>query len=279
LRQSKEKDPQNQAAVDDRPSRVAESCAFRVTSRGPSVLVGEAMSFPLIRVLAVALGCTTTAFALITPSSRDDFSASSEGWKIGSVGVQPVRVTAAGPDGQIGYLSHFSDGGGSNGKWLMWSDESKWQGDYLAAGVTGINLWANVSSGSSPVSMRIAFDGPGGWFYSSAQSVGAGWASYSFDLTQANFTFASGSGSGVFLDTFSGVTRFEILAGTGGVAWRAVGDILAPGTSVNTILLDDISAVPEPSTCALLLMTGAAACWWIRRRAKALGVAEKKMRP
>jgi len=237
------------------------------------------MSFPLIKVLAVALGCTTTASALITPSSRDDFSATSEGWKIGANGVQPLRVAAAGPDGQTGYLSHFSDGGGSNGKWLMWSDESKWQGDYLSAGVTGINLWANVSSGTSPVSMRIAFDGPGGWFYSFARSVGAGWASYSFDLTQASFTFAAGSGSGVFLDTFSGVTRFEILAGGGGVAWRAGGDILAPGTSVNTILIDDISAVPEPSTYALLLAAGAAAFWWKRRLAKARGVADKKMRP
>jgi hypothetical protein len=226
------------------------------------------MSFPLIKVLAVALGCTTTASALITPSSRDDFSATSEGWKIGANGVQPLRVAAAGPDGQTGYLSQFSDGGGSNGKWLMWSDESKWQGDYLSAGATGINLWANVSSGTSPVSMRIAFDGPGGWFYSSAQSVGAGWASYSFDLAQANFTFASGSGSGVFLDTFSGVTRFEILAGTGGVVWRSRGDLLEAGTSVNTILIDDISAVPEPSTYALLLMAGAAISWWVRRRVK-----------
>jgi hypothetical protein len=226
------------------------------------------MSFPTIRMLVAAVGLTTTASALITTSSRDDFSATSEGWRVGSVGVPPTRIAAAGPDGQIGYLSHFSDGGGSNGKWLMWSDESKWQGDYLAAGVTGINLWANVSSGSSPVGLRVAFDGPGGWFYSSAQSVGAGWASYSFDLMQANFTFASGSGSGVFLDTFSSVTRFEILAGGGGVAWRAVGDILAPGTSVNTILLDDIRAVPEPSAYVLLLMTGAAASLWMRCRAK-----------
>jgi hypothetical protein len=268
LRQAKVKDPQNQAAVDDRPNRIAEGCAFRVTLRRSAVLVDDAMSFPLIKVLAAALVFTTTASALITPSSRDDFSATSEGWRIGAVGVQPARVAEAGPDGQIGFLSHFSDGGGSNGKWLMWSDESKWQGDYLAAGVTGINLRANVSSGSSPVSMRIAFNGPGGWFYSSAQSVGSGWASYSFDLTQAGFTFASGSGSGVFLDTFSGVTRFEIMSGTGAPAYRPAGNILAPGNSVNTILVDDISAVPEPSTYVLLLMTGAAAFWWMRRRVK-----------
>jgi len=183
--------------------------------------------------------------------------------------VQPTRIAGVGPDGEIGYLSHFSDGGGSNGKWLMWSDESKWQGDYLAAGVTGISLWANVSSGTSPVSLRVAFFGPGGWFYSSAQSIGADWAPYSFDLTASNFLHVSDTGTGSFLDTFSGVTRFEILAGGGIPTYRPAGNVLAPANSVNTILIDDISAVPEPSTYALLLGAGVAALWWTRRRRNA----------
>jgi hypothetical protein len=226
-------------------------------------------TFPLFAALAAAfaLHLPATAPALITTSSLDNFSDSAEGWRIGSAGVQPVRVASAGPDGQIGYLSHFSDGAGSNGKWLMWSDESKWQGDYLAAGVTGINLWANVSAGTSPVALRIAFDGPGGWFYSSAQNVGAGWASYSFDLISADFTYVAGSGgTGLFANTFSNVSRFEILAGAGAVGYRSGGDIVQAGASVNTILIDDIGAVPEPSTYALLLMTGAGALWWARRR-------------
>ena len=207
-----------------------------------------------------------SASALVTPSSRDDFSSSSAGWRIGSAGIQPARVAAAGPDGQIGYLSHLSDGGGTNGKWLMWSDESPWQGDYLSAGVTAISLWANVTAGISPVVMRLAFDGPGGWFHSPAQAVAAGWASYDFPLIPANFTHVAASGgSGLFTDTFSGVTRLEILAGAGTVSYRSGGDIVQAGNSVNTILLDNISAVPEPSTCALLF-TGAAFALWRARR-------------
>lgn len=139
-----------------------------MVTRGCSCLI--AAMFSVLAIVSVP-----SARALISTSSLDDFSTSAGGWRIGSAGVQPARIAAAGPDAQIGYLSHLSDGGGANGKWLMWSDDAKWQGDYLSAGVTRINLWANVSAGSSPVGMRIAFDGPGGWFASSGQSVGAGW--------------------------------------------------------------------------------------------------------
>lgn len=211
-----------------------------------------------------------SALALISTSSIDDFSNSTGGWKIGNAGIQPARVAASGPDAQIGYLSHLSDGGGANGKWLMWSDDAKWQGDYSSAGVTGISLWANVSAGSSPLSMRIAFDGPGGWFASSAQSAVAGWLEYSFALASADFTHVPGSGgTGLFAHTLAGVTRFEILAGGGSVGYRSKGDIVEAGTSANTVLLDNISAVPEPSTYALVLMVGAGALWIARRRQSA----------
>ena len=224
---------------------------------------------PLLPLAAVwfAVLPVAPASALITTSSLDTFAASNEGWQIGGAGVQPARVASAGPDSQIGYLSHFSDGGGANGKWLMWSGQSQWLGDYISAGVNGISLWANVSAGTAPVSMRVAFDGPGGWFYSAAQGVGAGWTEYAFSLAPANFTYAAGSGgTGVLAGTMSGVTRFSILAGGGSVSYRANGDLLQAGTSVNTILVDNIGAVPEPSTCALLLLTGAGALWWLRRR-------------
>jgi hypothetical protein len=190
----------------------------------------------------------------ISLSSRDTFASTNEGWRIGSAGVQPTQVAAPGPDSQVGYLSHFSDGGGSNGKWLMWSDGTQWQGDYPAAGVTGIDLWANVDSGTSPVSMRIAFGGPGGWFASDPQSVTTGWNNYSFPIEAGNFSSIAGSGgSGSFTDTIGGVSRFQILAGTGSLGYKAAQGVgfLQAGTSVNTILIDDISAVPEPGVIAL----------------------------
>ena len=221
---------------------------------------------PVVAVLFAAF-FPLRAFALITTSSLDSFAASNEGWQIGGAGVQPARVASAGPDSQIGYLSHFSDGGGSQGKWLMWNSQSQWLGDYTAAGVTGINLWANVSAGTAPVSMRIAFDGPGGWFYSAAQSVGTGWNQYSFSLAATNFTYATGSGgTSLFSGTMAGVTRFEILSGGGSVTYRSSGDLVQAGNSVNTILVDNIGAVPEPSTYALLLAVAGGLLLRLRRK-------------
>lgn len=207
----------------------------------------------LVLILAVTASSIPLASGVVSMTSVDDFSASNESWQIGGAGIQPVRVASAGPDGLTGYLSHLSDGGSANGKWLMWTSHADWTGNYLSVGVTEISLWTNVSSGSSPVSLRVAFDGPGGWFYSSALSIGSGWNAQLFSLNSANFTYAAGSGgSGLYNDTFSGVTRFEILAGGGAVSYRLGGDLLQAGTSANTILVDNITAIPEPSALSLL---------------------------
>lgn len=215
----------------------------------------------------IVAGLMATDALAISTSSLDTFAATNEGWQIGGAGVQPTQVSGSGPDSQIGYLSHFSDGGGSQGKWLMWNDQTRWQGDYTAAGVTGISLAANVSSGSSPVSMRIAFDGPGGWFASSPVSVSGGWNTYSFSLTQAGFTHvAAGGGTGTFADTMAAVTRFEVLSGTGAVGYRAGADIVQAGNSTNTILIDNIAAVPEPSALALMAAGSVAAMGGLIRR-------------
>ena len=149
----------------------------------------------------------------------------------------------------------------------MWNTQSQWLGDYTAAGVTGIDLSANVSSGTSPVDMRLAFNGPGGWFYSDPQSVGSGWNSFSFALTDTAFTYTSGSGgTGTFADTMAAVSDFEIVAGSGALAYT--GSKINFGTSTNTILLDDIAAVPEPAAIALAAAGGLVGCSvMLRRRA------------
>ena len=191
----------------------------------------------------------------ISITSVDSFATDSEAWRIGGAGVQPARVALAGLDGQIGYLSHSSDGSGSSGKWLMWTEQSDWTGNYSTAGITEISLEAKVSSGTSPVNLRVAFDGSGGWFYSSILSIGANWDTYRFSLDPSNFTYATGSGgTGSFAATLASVSRFEILAGPGGVSYRSGGDLLQAGTSVNTIQFDNIRAIPEPGTGSLLLL-------------------------
>ena len=217
--------------------------------------------------LSVAI---SSASATITLSSRVDFALTSEGWRIGSGGVQPTRIASTGPDEDVGYISHYSDGG-ANGKWLMWSDDTKWQGDYTAAGVTAISLHANLTGGTTPANFRLAFNGPGGWFYSTSQSVVAGWNSYTFNLLAENFTFATGSpGDQSFANTLTDVTRFEILAGPGGVSYASNGNLLRAGTSVHTVALDDIRAVPEPTTFGLVCFALAASLW-LRKKITMVG--------
>ena len=67
------------------------------------------------------------------------------------------------------------------------------------------------------------------------------------------------SGSGgteTFAETIGGVTRFEVLAGAAPLSYQSGGGFLQAGTSVNTILIDDIAAVPEPGGVAVVLAAG-----------------------
>jgi hypothetical protein len=195
-------------------------------------------------------------------SSQDTFAATNGGWSIGGAGAQPTQVSGSGADGQSGYLTHFSDGSSSNGKWLMWNDQPQWLGNYTSAGVTGISLWANVTTGSAPASLRIAFTGPGGWFASAPQSASAGWSPFTYNLAAGNFSYVAGSGgSGTFADTLASVTRFEVLAGSGGVGYRASGNLVQAGVSTNTIQIDTITAVPEPAGIGLAAFAVAVIAW------------------
>lgn len=222
----------------------------------------------------VFYGTLATAFiaasanpaAAISTASQDTFTVSNGGWSIGNNGVQPTQVTGAGADGQPGYLTHFSDAAGIQGKWLMWNDQPQWLGDYSTAGVTGLELWANLSTGTAPADLRIALNGPGGWFYSASQPVTAGWAPLSFELSASGFTYATGSGgTGSFSDTLGGVTRLEIVAGSGGVSYRSNGNLLQAGTSSYTILVDTITAVPEPGLWSAAAVAVVACGSWMRR--------------
>lgn len=221
--------------------------------------------------LAVAITglCVVSVSADISLSSMDNFSSTSEGWFIGGVGVSPTRQAGNGQDGNPGYLSHFSDGGGSQGKWLMMTIQSDWLGNYTSAGVTAVSLWAGITAGSD-LGVRIAFDGPGGWFYSNAQIVDTGWSQYTYQLTADQFTYASGSGgTASFSDTMSGVTRFEIFGGNGSVGYRASGDLLQAGTSISTLAIDNIQVVPEPSTLSLWMIASMASARLFRRQQSA----------
>lgn len=219
-----------------------------------------------ITVAALLFCASSFSASAVSLLSQDLFETTSEGWVIGSRGVFPTREAGPGADGQAGFLQHFSDNSGNNGKWLMWSEQSDWLGNYISAGVTGISLFADNRAGN-PLPLRIAFNGPGGWFYSSAQTItnttaGDDWTPLSFPLTAGNFTHLGG-GTGILADTLGAVSLFEIFGGSGSVVVTGAG-FLQAGNSTNTIAIDSIVAVPEPAAWAGFLSMAAFAL--LRRR-------------
>ena len=221
--------------------------------------------------LALTLLSAPLAQGAITLGSLDTFDSSNEGWRIGGAGAQPAQQSGLSFNGQPGFLSHFSDGVLANGRWLMWTTESDWTGDYASAGVRALSFWADNRSGD-PLAMRVALLGPGGFFYSNALTItnstgGDDWGRLVFDLEAANFDYAPGSGgSQQFADTLANVSRFEILGGDGTPTYQSRGQLLRADTSVNTVWIDNVAAIPEPSVGALACLAGGLAL--LRRRVR-----------
>ncbi len=213
---------------------------------------------------------TLAVFALTLPSlqavtlaSLNTFTAGSEGWAEGGASPNPpAQATGPGRDGGAGFLQNDSDASGSGGRQLMWNDSAAWTGNYLAAGISAVSFWVNnLSAGGTGLSLRVAFGGPGGWFVSAPRTVASSapadaWTRLGFPLAANEFTAISGSpGTAVWSDTMAGVTRFEILS-SADLPSLTNGNFLRGDNLVSTVRFDDIAAVPEPSTLALLGLGG-----------------------
>jgi len=214
------------------------------------------------------LACITGAHA-VTLMQVDNFTSDTEGWIEGNPSSNPPTfVATGGPDGGSHLQNLATGGGGPGSRLVMWND-AQWTGDYMAAGVTGINLFADnrgdLVGGTDTIHLRIAFNGPGGWFATDPIALpedvaGADWQPLSYSIGMADLTHVSG-GTGAFADTMGAVTRMQILADEG--APNSVGSIIR-GDVINTdFRIDAITAVPEPGSLTLL---GFGAALLMRRR-------------
>lgn len=173
------------------------------------------------------------------------------GWANGEViGAIPVtNVSTGGPAGAgDSYIRLNADGSGSGGK-LTAFNRDQWLGNYIAAGVTAIEVDLR-NEGSVSLSIRLAFkNGPGGGASAPGYMtqaiilpVAIGWQHVTISLMPANLTAVNNPAP--WSSFFIGEVRFIHSVGT---------TSLSGTTVIGQLGIDNIHAVPEPATMTLLV--------------------------
>ena len=158
-------------------------------------------------LVAIAVGSlfltTETSQAAIAIGLVDSFQGgTTEGWTHGNRGSggtnAPAIFNNLGPIGPGDHAMGFSSTGGFGvaSRFTAFTTSADWLGNYTAAGVKSIQLDVN-NTGSNPINLRLAFDGPGGDFItqSSVINSGGGWQSVSFSVLPNDLIAVSGASS------------------------------------------------------------------------------------
>ena len=216
-----------------------------------TILVSSVLSAPMIYAVSI--------------TELDDFNAPNgapnpeEGWREGNGSPsQPSRQLTGGPDGS-GFLIDSSSGISPGKRMQLWNTD-QWTGDYLGQSISTLSLDANNLSGpgGETINLRVALNGPGGWFVTEPQVLlpETGWQSLLFNLSLTGLVHA-GQGNAIYDSTMSAVNRLQIISleeDTFNIGGNAG---LRGDTIVATLGLDNIragEAIPEPSGAALILM-------------------------
>ncbi len=211
------------------------------------------VKFLLIPVLTVYLQSVAGAAVLL--NQMETFSAQN-GWDSGDPNPNPPALLAnSGPLGSgDSSLRVTSNGGTGPGSRLIVYNTTLWIGDYLASGITAIAADLR-NSGSTTLSMRIAFNGPGGRFVTSPTAIAAfsGWVKSVFDIKPAALVSAGGTNAAA---TMAGVTEMRILHSS---------TVDYQGARISSgFLVDNIIAVPEPAVGGLFCLA-AMSCFFRKR--------------
>jgi hypothetical protein len=215
------------------------------------------MLHSIIRFMQLTVVLTSVALAgpaaAITLGQVDTFSTDKGDWGPDSA----VRLVNGGPEGDgDGWLKYESTGTAGPSSRALVRNNEQWAGDYVAAGVDAISVDV-FNNGAVDLSLRLAIGTPGntdqggdpsanGSWYSTAIAVaipfGSGWHSVQFDLNDVAMSLVLGSDS--LSDVLAGVTQIRFISSE---TLSNRGDIVAA-----FIGIDNVTAVPEPSTALLL---------------------------
>ena len=174
----------------------------------------------------------------ITPTQTDDFqSGSPSNWTSGTLNPNPPTIISTGGPSGAGdmFLRATANGAlGAGGK-LVILNSIQWTGDYITPNITRITMKAR-NSGSSLLRLRLAFNGPAGWFVSTAAVIfptGNTWQTLTFPIQSGDLT-----GVGNANTTLAGVTEMRILHNS---TADFHGEIV-----IGQLDVDDITAVGSP---------------------------------
>lgn len=218
----------------------------------------------LFALSVVSIAVSSSHVAAVTVGHVDTFSTGLEGWQKGIVNPTFLSVVAGGGPAGAGdaYMRSVADGSASFSRLTVFN-QALWNSNYAADGVTAIRMDL-LNSGTVPLQIRLALRDPGAQGFISASpfslGVGGGWQPAVFPVTEAALTTVGSPGS-----------YASFLAG--GFALRI---LHAPSTAdlngtpvVSTLGVDNITAVPEPTTFALGAAGLATAVWEACRRRRA----------
>lgn len=211
-----------------------------------------------MRLLALSvLTLFVTTASAIEIGLTDDFQDNTtQNWAVGQPHpAPPFTVADAGPDGSGDFaLQVDSLGGGGPGSRLAVFNRTQWSGDWTTAGVTAVQADIKVV-GANDLDMRVGFQGAGGRIVSadSVSLAGDGtWQTLVFSVLEADLVTSGGTS---VADTLAAVSEFRFLHNPNADFRGAV--------IAESILIDNVIALPEPSALVLLAIGGLAV---IRRR-------------
>lgn len=211
-----------------------------------------------------------TAVTIRQIDGFDDGTSMGWGDQMPPIPKPPIHEPSGGPAGTgDDYLKIVATGFGGPGSRLIVFNRIQWTGDYLAAGVDRI-VADMANFGNQPLFMRLAIqtdrvNSPhdGTWYGSTTPQIllpDGLWHSLSFGLTSSDLSLIE-EGERSLAETLASVDALRFLSIEDELDHE--GDAI-----IATLGIDNITAIPEPSSCGLALIA-MIACYvggWRRRR-------------